>query len=90
MTSDLMPFAFAASAILRPLPSGGATGTPAGIDVTALVAKAQAKLDEAGDEDRAELIDIMEIIRDRKECGDVAGLEEASKQLGDLLFYLET
>jgi molecular chaperone DnaK (HSP70) len=72
-----------------PLPSGP-TGMPAGIDLTALVAKAQAKLDEAGDEDRAELIDIMEIIRDCKERGDVVGLEEASRQLGDLLFYLET
>lgn len=72
------------------LPSGGTTGTPAGTDLPALIAKAQAKLDEAGDEDRAELIDIMEIISDRKERGDVAGLEEASRQLGDLLFYLET
>ena len=72
------------------LPSGGATGTPAETGLAALVAKAQAKLDEAGDEDRAELIDIVEIIRDCKERGDVAGLEEASRQLGDLLFYLET
>jgi molecular chaperone DnaK len=73
-----------------PLPSGGTTGTPAETDLAALVAKAQAKLDEAGDEDRAELIDMVEIIRDCKERGDVAGLEEASRQLGDLLFYLET
>ena len=72
------------------LPSGGTTGTPAETGLAALVAKAQAKLDEAGDEDRAELIDIVEIIRDCKERGDVAGLEEASRQLGDLLFYLET
>jgi hypothetical protein len=73
-----------------PVPSGGASGTPAEADLSALVAKAQAKLDEAGDEDRAELIDMVEIIRDCKERGDVAGLEEASRQLGDLLFYLET
>jgi molecular chaperone DnaK len=73
-----------------PLPSGGTTGTPAEADLAALVAKAQAKLDEAGDEDRAELIDMVEIIKDCKERGDVAGLGEASRQLGDLLFYLET
>jgi molecular chaperone DnaK len=73
-----------------PVPSGSASGTPAEADLSALVAKAQAKLDEAGDEDRAELIDMVEIIRDCKERGDVAGLEEASRQLGDLLFYLET
>jgi molecular chaperone DnaK len=73
-----------------PLPSDGTTGMPAKTDLASLVAKARAKLDEAGDEDRAELIDIVEIIRDCKERGDVARLEEASRQLGDLLYYLET
>jgi molecular chaperone DnaK len=73
-----------------PPPSGGTAGTPADLGVAPLIAKAQAKLGEAGDEDRAELIDIMEIINDCKARGDVAGLEEASRQLGDLLFYLET
>jgi molecular chaperone DnaK len=72
------------------LPSGGTTTTPAETDLAALVAKAQAKLDAAGDEDRAELIDMVEVIKNCKERGDVAGLQEASKQLGDLLFYLET
>jgi molecular chaperone DnaK len=71
------------------LPSDGTTGTPAGAGLAALVAKAQAKLGEAGDEDRAELIDIV-AIEDCKERGDATGLEEASRQLGDLLFYLET
>jgi molecular chaperone DnaK (HSP70) len=73
-----------------PLPSDGATGTPADAGLAALVAKAQAKLGEAGDEDRAELIDIVAMIEACKKRGDAAGLEEASKQLGDLLFYLET
>jgi molecular chaperone DnaK len=72
------------------LPPDGTAGTPADAGLAALVAKAQAKLGEAGDEDRAELIDIVAIIEDCKERGDTAGLEEASKQLGDLLFYLET
>jgi molecular chaperone DnaK len=74
----------------EPLPSGSADGTPAYAGLAALVAKAQAKLGEAGDEDRAELIDIVAMIEDCKERGDTAGLEEASRQLGDLLFYLET
>jgi molecular chaperone DnaK (HSP70) len=73
-----------------PLRSDGMSGTPAETDLAALVAKAQAKLEGACDEDRAELIDIVEIIRDRKERGDIAGIEEASRQLSDLLFYLET
>jgi molecular chaperone DnaK len=72
-----------------PPPSDGTTGTPAD-GLAALIAKAQAKLGEAGDEDRAELIDIVAIIEDCKERGDATGLEEASRQLGDLLFYLET
>jgi molecular chaperone DnaK len=73
-----------------PMPSGSATGAPPEAALTTLVARAQAKLDEAGDEDRAELIDTVEIIRDCQKRGDVAGLEAASKQLNDLLFYLET
>jgi molecular chaperone DnaK len=72
------------------LPSDGTTGTPPDTGIAALVAKAQAKLGEAGDEDRAELVDIVAIIEDCKERGDATGLEEASRQLGDLLFYLET
>jgi molecular chaperone DnaK len=70
-----------------PPPSRGATGTPV---VATLVAKARAKLDEVGDEDRAELIDMVETLKDCQEHGDVAGLEKASKQLNDLIFYLET
>jgi molecular chaperone DnaK (HSP70) len=73
-----------------PLPSDVTTGTPVDAGLAALVAKARAKLGEAGDEDRAELIDIVAIIEDCKERGDATGLEEASRQLGDLLFYLET
>jgi hypothetical protein len=73
-----------------PLPSDGTNGRPADTDLTALLAKAQAKLGEAGDEDRAELVDIIGAIADCKERADVTGLEQASRQLGDLLFYLET
>jgi molecular chaperone DnaK (HSP70) len=73
-----------------PLPSDGPAGTPVDAGLAALVAKAQARLGDAGDEDRAELIDIVAIIGDCKERGDAAGLEEASRQLSDLLFYLET
>jgi molecular chaperone DnaK len=70
--------------------SSGTTGAPTDAPLATLVAKAQAKLDEAVDEDRAELIDLVEIIRDCQERTDLAGLEVARKQLTDLLFYLET
>jgi len=70
--------------------SSGTTGAPTDGPVATLVAKAQAKLDEAVDEDRAELIDLVEIIRDCQRRSDLAGLDMARKQLTDLLFYLET
>jgi molecular chaperone DnaK len=80
----------AADAEELPLPSRGATGTPVEAAVATLVAKARAKLDDVGDEDRAELIDMVETIKNCQEHGDVAGLDKASKQLNDLMFYLET
>jgi molecular chaperone DnaK (HSP70) len=69
--------------------SGGTTEVPTDASLAALVAKAHAKLDDVVDEDRAELIDLVEIIRDCQKRGDVASLEVARKQLSDLLFYLE-
>ena len=58
--------------------------------VAALLDKASAKLDAVGDEDRHEMIDLMETIRDARAAGDAATLEQARAQLSDLLFYLET
>jgi molecular chaperone DnaK (HSP70) len=68
--------------------SGEATASDAALE--ALLAKAHAKLDEAGEEDRAEIIDLTEAIRDARSSGDTASLEAARSQLQDLLFYLET
>jgi molecular chaperone DnaK (HSP70) len=56
----------------------------------ALLAKASAKLDTAGAEDRAEIIDLIETIRDTRSSGDSAALAAARDQLQDLLFFLET
>ena len=59
-------------------------------DVAALLDKARARLDAAGDEDRREMIDLMEAIRDARAADDAAALDQARSQLADLLFYLET
>ena len=67
---------------------GGAAGVPD--DAEALVARAQAKLDAASEEDRSEMIDLIEAIRDARQAGDRERLEAASHQLSDLIFYLET
>jgi molecular chaperone DnaK len=56
----------------------------------ALLAKASAQLDTIGEEDRLEMIDLMETIRDAEAAGDTTTLEQAQTQLGDLLFYLDT
>ena len=56
----------------------------------ALLEKAGARLDTAGEEDRKEMIDLMEAIRDAQVAGDAAALEKARTQLADLIFYLET
>jgi molecular chaperone DnaK (HSP70) len=67
-----------------------ADGNAAGEAVDALLAKAGAKLDGSGEEDRAEIIDLIEAIRDARSNGDSDALEAARSQLQDLLFYLET
>jgi molecular chaperone DnaK len=59
-------------------------------ELAALLDKASARLDTAADEDRNEMIDLMEVIRDARTAGNAAGLEQARTQLTDLLFYLET
>ena len=66
--------------------SGAATDSA----VDALLARASAKLDETGEEDRTEIIDLIEAIRDARSRGDSAALEDVRSQLQDLLFYLET
>jgi molecular chaperone DnaK (HSP70) len=67
---------------------GGGAATDSAVD--ALLARASAKLDESGEEDRTEIIDLIESIRDARRSGDSSALEDARNQLQDLLFYLET
>jgi molecular chaperone DnaK len=58
--------------------------------VVALLDRARARLDTAGEEDRNEIVDLMETIRDTQVANNVSGFEQARTQLTDLLFYLET
>jgi molecular chaperone DnaK (HSP70) len=59
-----------------------------GLDV--LLAKASTKLDVVEAEDRSEIIDLIESLRDARSAGDDTALEDTRRQLEDLLFYLET
>ena len=72
-----------------PSPADLEAGIAGDADVTELIAKAQARLGTALDEDRAELKALIEMIKDCEERGDVTGRNEASTQIRDLLFYLE-
>jgi molecular chaperone DnaK (HSP70) len=56
----------------------------------ALLEKARGKLDQVAEEDRSEIIDLIEAIRDGRSGSDAAAVQEARSQLDDLLFYLET
>ncbi len=69
---------------------GAEAQAAAGSALDALLSKAGAKLDDAGEEDRAEIIDLIETIRDARGSGDGTALEEGRRQLQDLLFFLET
>ena len=67
---------------------GGGAATDSAVD--ALLARASAKLEQTGEEDRTEIIALIESIRDARRSGDSSALEDARNQLQDLLFYLET
>ena len=56
----------------------------------ALLAKARGKLDDVAEEDRSEIIDLIETIQDARRDDDANGLAVARSQLEDMLFYLET
>ena len=70
--------------------AGGEAPAVSESSLDALLTKASAKLDDAGEEDRAEIIDLIEMIRDARSRRDDAVLADGRQQLQDLLFYLET
>jgi molecular chaperone DnaK (HSP70) len=69
-------------------PAAAETASDTALD--ALLAKASTKLDDVAEEDRSEIIDLIEAIRDARGDGDSAAVDAARSQLQDLLFYLET
>ena len=67
-----------------------AVETASDVALDALLTKASGKLDTVGEEDRLEIIDLIEAIRDARASGESRAVETARSQLQDLLFYLET
>ncbi|MEA3641162.1 MAG: Hsp70 family protein [Lamprobacter sp.] len=56
----------------------------------ALLDKAERLLQSASDEDKEDLIDLIEAVRDTLEAGDQDGLKRSTDALADLIYYLET
>jgi molecular chaperone DnaK len=60
------------------------------IQAHALIEKAQRLMAQAGDDDREDMINLIETINDALQADDSELLQEATDQLSDLIFYLET
>jgi len=60
------------------------------VKARSLVEKAEGLMEQAGAEDREDLVDMVEAVRDALDNNDEEALEEAMEQLADLLFYLES
>ncbi len=60
------------------------------VKAQALIEKAERLLEGAGAEDRDDLVDSIEAVRDALAAGDAQALEEATAGLSDLIFYLQS
>jgi molecular chaperone DnaK (HSP70) len=56
----------------------------------ALLEKAERLMDTAGAEDQEDLVDLTEQLRDALSAGDVSAQQQASGELSDLIFYLDS
>ncbi len=60
------------------------------VQAQALVEKAERLLDRTAEDDREEIINLMESIKDAMHAGDIDALAEPVAALSDILFYLES
>jgi molecular chaperone DnaK (HSP70) len=60
------------------------------VQARALIEKAERMLDEAGDDDREDLINLIEALKDRLSSEKYAELPDTMDELSDILFYLES
>jgi len=70
---------------------GEATATGGGEDraIQALLAKAEGLMEDSSPEDREDLVDQVEALRDALASGDEAAIAQTQQALSDLVFYLE-
>jgi len=60
------------------------------VQAQALVEKAERLMDGANNEDREDLVDLVEAVRDALGGNDESALERATGELSDLIYYLES
>ena len=70
--------------------TGGATEHQRTAQARALVEKAERLLDRATEDDREEMINLIEAVKDALASNDFAALSAPMAELSDLLFYLES
>ena len=77
-----------------PVEEAAATETPAeapAIDeARKLIAKAEALFDKVSDEDKEDMVDLIETLSAGIEAGDSDGLQEPIEKLADIIYYLES
>jgi molecular chaperone DnaK len=71
-------------------PTDGTDERREAVQAEALVEKAERLLDTVGADDREDLVNLIESVRDALSAGDIAALEPAMAELSDLIYYLET
>ncbi len=76
--------------VLKAEDDAPASSQHAGVQARALLEKAERMLDDATPEDREDMIDLIETIRDALDSGDDTALREGTEALSEILYYLES
>ncbi len=63
---------------------------PENTQANALIKKAEQLMEKAGEEDREDLVDLIELIKDALQTEDSEALKKAMDELTDLVYYLES
>lgn len=71
-------------------PEGGKEEPAAVVQARSLIEKAEKLLDSAEEDDRMEMIGLIEAMQDRLAAGDTAGLRGPMDELSEIIFYLES
>ena len=74
----------------KPVVKTTSTDSPAILEAKELIKKAGEKLDSIPEEDKEEVINFIEDIKDAIEKNDIESMEDMCRELEEILFYVET